>query len=73
MMECRSNTILKVDEIIFRPASAGDLFLVATIRSTDDKPRLSCLEPTELLESTLGNMGTVKPSAPTGSWHVIGL
>jgi len=69
---------LKVDEIILRPASAGVLFLVATIRTTGDPFQLACLEPAELLESTLGNMGkvdsiTVKPSAPAGSWHVIGL
>ena len=69
---------LKVDEIILRPASAGVLFLVATIRTTGDPLQLACLEPAELLESTLGYMGkvdsiTVKPSAPAGSWHVIGL
>ena len=69
---------LKVDEIILRPAAAGDFFLVATIRSTGDKLWHSCLELAELMEGTLGNMGTVdsttvKPSAPAGSWHVIGL
>jgi len=68
---------LQVDEIILRPASAGALFLVATIRTTDDTLQLACLEPAELLESTLGHMGkvdsiTVKPSTP-GSWHVIGV
>jgi len=68
---------LKVDEIILRPATAGDLFLVATIRTAGDKLQQSCLEPTELLESILGNMGkvesiTVKPSASAESWHVIG-
>ena len=68
---------LKVDEIILRPASAGDLFLVATIRTAGHKLQQSCLEPTELLESILGNMGkvesiTVKPSASAESWYVIG-
>jgi hypothetical protein len=63
---------LKVDEIILRPASAGVLFLVATIRTTGDTLQLACLEPAELLESTLGNMGkvdsiAVKPSAPARS------
>lgn len=68
---------LKVDEIILRPASVEDFFLVAIIRSTGDKLRLACLEPAELLEGTLGNKGTVdgitvKPSTSAGSWHVIG-
>jgi len=68
---------LKVDEIILRPASAGVLFLVATIRTTGDTLQLSCFEPAELLENTLGNVGkvdslTLKPSVSAGSWHVIG-
>ena len=68
---------LKVDEIILRPASAEVLFLVATIRTTGDTLQLSCLEPAELLESTLGHTWkvdglTLKPFAPAGSWQVFG-
>lgn len=62
----------KVSEITLRPISTGVLFLAATIQTAGDMLQLSCSEPAELMESTLGYAGkvediTLKPLVPTGS------